>query len=204
MQSVIEDHAQNVCGLNCTQRTHNAYFDNLDPVSVDAPERRSGQPVRDGIHPQLHGDVQRIRETMVMLTADREKIYSEYMCSLSRWNRRERRMKHIIEKQKRLIIKLKSMSEGGLERVVDISSEDESSESISSSTRHNGEDRELHVFDRISKSPPWGVDMDDIRRQLAEIDESIFRVEQAKSGLNRSTYSSQSLRKSGPSGQKPL
>jgi hypothetical protein len=146
---------------------------------------RSRPPPQPFIKQQslLLDDLNRMRSALATLQNDRNQIHSEYLQSISRWKRREARMKQIIDKQRRALVRLKGVLGSGVESF-DVESRSESSLSYEPPSMCSAEFQKAPAPLEHAFLPPWDVDMDDIRRQLRDIDDSINRVEQAKSTLN--------------------
>ena len=129
-------------------------------------------------------DFERMRRALQELQNDRDELYQSYNESISRWKAREVRMKRIIDKQRGIINRMRSCIHSGMDNNELIYLPDQSPISSGSSAslpRLDHWDRSVPV--ERSFVPPWDIDMDDIRRQLQDLDESICRVEQAKTGL---------------------
>ena len=174
-RSISED----VYGFKCDSdmhRTRPACFQtDKPPLNLESP-KVFGQ------------DIQELRSALLLLQNDRDQIYREYMGSLSRWSSRESRMKRIIDKQRRVIHQMRSHIVRANDKDMILSSCQSPMSSSSSYSCRMGEDIHKSIPPGQSFIPPWDIDMDDIRRQLQDIDESICRVEEAKTGLsNRRT-----------------
>jgi hypothetical protein len=165
---------------------------NVRDVSSEPFETRAQQGTRPGSSSQLNADqlnvlqcdLEKMRSAMNLLQSDRDQMYRSYVESLSRWKSREARMKNIIDKQRQMIKNMQTQLGAGTTRnTYDPVSYQSPISSESSSSAHVDDFSPSSVPLERSFVPPWDIDMDDIRRQLHDIDESICRVEQAKTGL---------------------
>lgn len=133
-------------------------------------------------HSFIYDELDRMRSALTALQNDRNQIHNQYLQSISRWKRREARMKHIIDKQRRALVGMKAVLGRGID-CQEGTARSDSSLSYESSSVSPGEFDTHPAPLEHSFLPPWDVDMDDIRRQLQDIDDSINRVEQAKSTI---------------------
>jgi hypothetical protein len=171
-QSYIRGNVRDVLSEPFGDRTQQGSFPGSSP-----------QPKTDQLN-MLPYDLEKMRSAMHLLQSDRDQLYRNYIESLSRWKTREARMKNIIDKQRRMIKKMQSqLGPGTTRNTYDPVSYQSPISSESSSSAHVDDLSPYSVPLERSFVPPWDIDMDDIRRQLHDIDESICRVEQARTGL---------------------
>lgn len=181
MQNNKEYHSRP--GYSCADSVTAPDVGGMDPFDIGNRQSATMSSRLDRFT-EVQEDVQHMRSALIVLQGNRDQLYHDYMASLSRWRARELRMKNIIDKQRKLIRKMRSLMLSGSHKneVVYASESPMSSESSSSFYREHVAENLLPV--ERSFIPPWDIDMDDVRRQLQDIDESICRVEEAKTGLS--------------------
>ena len=138
---------------------------------------------------EFQQDVQQMRNAFMVLQEDRDALYRDYMESLSRWKTREARMRRVIDRQREVIHKMGRFIRHRSNGNMSSSPHQSPMSSFSSASDHVVDNMNRFVPFERQFYPPWELDMDDIRRQLQDIDETICRVEQAKSDLSNSGIS---------------